>query len=144
MPAPAYDEANIFARILRGEVPCHKVYEDDVALAFMDVMPQADGHVLVLPKSPARNILDADPEVLGKLIARVQKIALAVKQALATDGLTILQYNEPAGGQTVFHLHFHILPRWKDVELRPHTGTQERPDVLEAFRAKIAAAMTPV
>jgi histidine triad (HIT) family protein len=144
MPASAYDETNIFARILRGDVPCHKVYEDDVSLAFMDVMPQADGHVLVLPKSPARNILDADPEMLGKLIARVQKIALAVKEALAADGLTILQYNEPAGGQTVFHLHFHILPRWKDVELRPHTGAQERPDVLEAFRAKIAAAMTPV
>ena len=75
MPAPAYDETNIFAKILRGELPCHKVYEDDVALAFMDIMPRADGHVLVLPKSPARNILDADPEILGKLIARVQKIA---------------------------------------------------------------------
>jgi len=112
MPTPAYDETNIFAKILRGEVPCLKVYEDDVALAFMDIMPQADGHVLVLPKSPARNILDADPQMLGQLIARVQNIARAVKEALAADGITILQYNEPAGGQTVFHLHFHIVPRW--------------------------------
>jgi histidine triad (HIT) family protein len=144
MPTPAYDETNIFAKILRGELPCYKVYEDEVALAFMDVMPQADGHVLVLPKSPARNILDADPGMLGKLMARVQKIALAVKEGLAADGVTILQYNEPASGQTVFHLHFHILPRWKDVTLRPHTGTPERPEVLEAFRAKIAAAITPL
>ncbi len=141
MPTPAYDETNIFAKILRGELPCHKVYEDDVALAFMDIMPRADGHVLVLPKSPARNILDADPAMLGKFMARVQKIAVAVKSALAADGITILQYNESAGGQIVFHLHFHVLPRWKDVELRPHTGVQERPEVLEAFRTKIAAAL---
>ena len=144
MPAPAYDETNIFAKILRGELPCHKVYEDDVAMAFMDVMPQADGHVLVLPKSPARNILDADPAMLGKLIARVQKIALAVKEALAADGLTILQYNEPAGGQTEFHLHFHIIPRWEDVELRTHTRVPEKAEVLEALRAKIAAAITQI
>ena len=143
MPSPAYDETNIFARILRGELPCHKVYEDDVAFAFMDIMPRADGHVLVLPKSPARNILDADPAVLCNLIARVQKIAVAVKSALAADGVTILQYNELAGGQIVFHLHFHVLPRWKGVELRPHTGARENPEVLEAFRAKIAAAIEP-
>jgi histidine triad (HIT) family protein len=141
MPAPAYDETNIFAKILHGELPCHKVYEDDVAFAFMDIMPRADGHVLVLPKSPARNILDADPAMLGKLIARVQKIARAVKDALGADGITLLQYNEPAGGQIVFHLHFHILPRWKNVELRPHTGAPEKPEVLEEFRAKIAAAI---
>jgi histidine triad (HIT) family protein len=139
----AYDETNIFAKILRGEVPCHKVYEDDVALAFMDVMPQADGHVLVLPKRPARNILDADPVLLGQLMTRVQKIARAVKEALAADGITILQYNEPAGGQTVFHLHVHIVPRWTGVELRRHTGALEKPKVLEAFRAKIAAAINP-
>jgi histidine triad (HIT) family protein len=144
MPAPAYDDTNIFAKTLRGELPCHKVYEDDVAMAFMDVMPQADGHVLVLPKSPARNILDADPAMLGKLIARVQKIALAVKEALAADGLTILQYNEPAGGQTVFHLHFHIIPRWEDVELRPHTRVPEKAEVLQALRAKIAAVITQI
>jgi len=143
MPSPAYDETNIFAKILRGELPCHKVYEDDVAFAFMDIMPRADGHVLVLPKSPARNILDANPEVLGQLIARVQKIAVAVKSSLAADGITILQYNELAGGQIVFHLHFHVLPRWKGMELRPHTGTQERPEVLEEFCRKIVAAIKP-
>lgn len=144
MPTPAYDDTNIFAKILRGELPCHKVFEDDVALAFMDIMPRADGHVLVLPKSPARNILDVDPEDLGKLMARVKRIALAVKAALAADGITILQYNEPAGGQVVFHLHFHVLPRWKDVELRPHTGTPEKPEVLEVFRKKIATAVETV
>lgn len=141
MPAPAYDETNIFAKILRGELPCHKVYEDDVALAFMDIMPRADGHVLVLPKAPSRNILDADPAILGKLIARVQKIARAVKSALKADGITILQYNEPAGGQVVFHLHFHIIPRWTGVELRPHTGAQEKPELLDGFAKKIAAAI---
>jgi len=144
MPTPAYDETNIFAKILRGEVPCYKVYEDDVALAFMDIMPQADGHVLVLPKSPARNILDADPQMLGQLIVRLQKIAIAVKEALVADGITILQYNEPAGGQTVLHLHFHILPRWTGVALRPHTGVAERPEVLETFRRKIVAALKPL
>jgi histidine triad (HIT) family protein len=141
MPAPAYDETNIFGKILRGELPCHKVFEDDVALAFMDIMPRADGHVLVLPKSPARNILDADSQMLGLLITRVQKIAVAVKSALVADGITILQYNEPAGGQIVFHLHFHVLPRWKGVELRPATSTQENPEVLEGFCKKIAAAI---
>jgi histidine triad (HIT) family protein len=141
MPVPAYDETNIFARILRGELPCHKVYEDEVAFAMMDIMPRADGHVLVLPKSPARNLLDADPEVVGKLITRVQKIARAVRSALAADGITVLQYNERAGGQIVYHLHFHILPRWNGVELRPHTGAQEKPEVLEGFCKKIAAAI---
>jgi histidine triad (HIT) family protein len=97
--------------------------------------------VLVLPKSPARNILDADPAILGKLIGRVQKIAVAVKSALAADGITILQYNEPAGGQIVFHLHFHVLPRWKGVDLRPHTGRRETPEVLEEFCRKIVAAV---
>lgn len=144
MPAPTYDDTNIFAKILRGELPCHKVFEDDVALAFMDIMPRTDGHVLVLPKTAARNILDIDPKVLEKLMPRVQKIALAVKTALAADGITILQYNEPAGGQIVFHLHFHVLPRWTDVDLRPHTGAMEKPEVLEEFRKKIAAAVKAV
>jgi histidine triad (HIT) family protein len=142
MPAPAYDETNIFAKILRGELPCHKVYEDDVAFAIMDIMPRADGHVLVLPKSPSRNLLDADPVILGKLIIRVQKMARAVKSALAADGITILQYNERPG-QLVFHLHFHILPRWEGVELRPPTARQEKPEVLEELCRKIAAAIEP-
>lgn len=141
MPPARYDETNIFAKILRGELPCHKVFEDDAALAFMDIMPRADGHVLVLPKALSRNLLDADPENLGKLIVRVQKIARAVKSALAADGITILQYNESAGGQIIFHLHFHILPRWKDVELRPHTGAQEKPEVLAGLAERIAAAI---
>ena len=141
MAGQAYDEGNVFAKILRGELPCYKVYEDELALAFMDIMPRADGHVLVLPKSAARNILDIDPEALSQLILRVQKVAKAVHAALAADGITILQYNEPAGGQIVFHLHFHILPRWTGVELRPHTGAQEDPKVLESFRAKISAAL---
>ena len=141
MPSSAYDDANIFAKILRGELPCHKVYEDEVALAFMDIMPRSDGHVLVLPKAPARNLLDADAESLSKLIIRVQKIARAVKSALAADGITVLQYNESAGGQIIFHLHFHILPRWQGVELRPRTGIQEKPEVLDAYAKKIAAAI---
>jgi histidine triad (HIT) family protein len=140
MPEPAYDETNIFAKILRGELPCHKVYEDDVALAFMDIMPRADGHVLVLPKAPSRNLFDADPAILGKLIARVQKIAVAVKSALAADGITILQYNERPG-QLVFHLHFHILPRWEGVELRPPTSRQEKPEVLAELAKNIAASI---
>src|SRR3984893_906218 len=143
MPSPAYDETNIFARILRGVLPCHKIYEDDVALAFMDIMPRADGHVLVLPKSPVRNILDADPAILGKLIARVQRIAVAVKSALAAEGVTNLLSSELAGGQIVFHLHFHVLPRWKGVELRPYTSAREMPEVLEGFCRKIVAAIKP-
>jgi histidine triad (HIT) family protein len=141
MPSPAYDDTNIFAKILRGEMPCHKVFEDDAALAFMDIMPRANGHVLVLPKAPSRNLLEADPEDLAKLIVRVQKIARAVKSAFEADGITILQYNERAGGQIIFHLHFHIIPRWTGVELRPHTGTQEKPEVLDGFAKKIAAAI---
>jgi histidine triad (HIT) family protein len=141
MPSPAYDDTNIFAKILRGEMPCHKVFEDDEALAFMDIMPRANGHVLVLPKVPSRNLLDADPGELSKLIVRVQKIARAVKVAGEADGVTILQYNERAGGQIIFHLHFHIIPRWTGVELGPHTGAQEKPEVLDGFAKKIAAAI---
>jgi histidine triad (HIT) family protein len=139
MAAPTYDESNIFAKILRGEVPCHKVYEDGVALAIMDVMPQADGHVLVIPKAPSRNILDADPDVLAALIQRVQKLARAVKAAVAADGVTILQFNESSSGQTVFQLHFHIVPRWEGVPLRPHSGVMANPEGL-AERAKTIAA----
>ena len=141
MPSPAYDDTNIFAKILRGEKPCHKVFEDDAALAFMDIMPRANGHVLVLPKAPSRNLLDADPEDLAKLIVRVQKIARTVKSAFEADGVTILQYNERAGGQIIFHLHFHIIPRWTGVELRPHTGAQEKPEVLDGFAKKIVTAI---
>jgi histidine triad (HIT) family protein len=141
MAEPAYEDSNIFAKILRGELPCYKVYEDDVALAFLDVMPQADGHVLVLPKAPARNILDVDPAVLAALTTRLQKLARAIRTALDADGVTVLQFNEAAGGQTVFHLHFHIVPRWAGVPLRPHSGVMEKPEKLAAIREKIVAAL---
>jgi histidine triad (HIT) family protein len=137
----AYDNTNIFAKILRGELPCHKIFEDDVALSFMDIMPRAQGHCLVIPKVPARNFLDLPPDDLAKFITRVQKVAQATKTGMRADGITLHQYNEPAGGQVVFHLHFHILPRWSGVELRPHTGVMEKPEVLEANCAKIVAAL---
>ncbi len=117
-----YDTNNIFAKILRGEIPCHKVYGDEATLAFMDVMPQADGHTLVIPKAPSRNLLDADPATLGALMATVQKVAKAVQMAFDAEGILIKQFNEAAAGQTVFHLHIHILPRYEGIELRPHTG----------------------
>ena len=137
----AYDSNNIFAKILRGEMPCHKVFEDDVALAFMDIMPRADGHTLVIPKTPARGLLDMPADALGPFMLRVQKVAAAVKRGMAADGLTIQQFNESAGGQIVFHLHFHILPRWDSVSLKPHTGQMEKPDLLAAHTAKIKAAL---
>jgi histidine triad (HIT) family protein len=137
----AYDNDNVFAKILRGEIPCYKVYEDNVALAFMDIMPRIDGHTLVIPKFPARTLLDADPDKLGELIKRVQKVAAAVKNSLGAEGLTLLQSNESAGGQVIFHLHFHILPRWEGTELKPSASAMEAPEVLEKFQARIAAAL---
>ncbi len=138
----AYDPQNIFAKILRGEIPCHKVFEDDVALAFMDIMPRADGHTLVIPKTPARGLLDMPADALGPFMLRVQKVAAAVKAATQAEGLTIQQFNESAGGQVVFHLHVHILPRWDGVALRPHTGQMADGEVLKAYAAKIAAALS--
>jgi len=137
----SYDESNVFAKILRGELPCHKVYEDDRVLAFMDVMPRADGHTLVIPKAKARNILDIAPEDLAELVKAVQKVARAVKAGMQADGLTIQQFNEPAGGQVVFHIHFHVLPRWDGVPLRPHTGQMEKPEALAARAERIRAAL---
>jgi histidine triad (HIT) family protein len=137
----SYDPANVFAKILRGELPCHKVYEDEHTLAFMDVMPRADGHVLVIPKNPARNLLDAAPEHLARAIATVQKVARAVKAGMKADGITLQQFNEPAGGQVVFHLHFHVLPRWHGVQLRPHTGEMAPSDVLKRHAEAIRAAL---
>ena len=137
----AYDDDNIFAKILRGEIPAAKVYEDDHVLAFMDVMPQADGHTLVIPKDKVRGILDVSPDVLAALIVRVQKVAAAVKKAFEADGLTVFQYNEKAGGQTVFHLHFHIVPRHDGREMKPHGGKTADPDILKKNAEKIAAAL---
>ena len=137
----AYDPSNVFAKILRGELPCHKVYEDETTLAFMDVMPRADGHVLVIPKNPARNILDIAPDDLCATYRTVQKVARAVKEAMGADGLTIQQFNESAGGQVVFHLHVHVLPRWDDIPLRRHTGEMADPGVLKEYAEKIRAAL---
>jgi histidine triad (HIT) family protein len=141
MAAPAYDDSNIFARILRGELPSHRVYEDDRVVAFMDVMPQGTGHTLVVPKAPSRNLLDADPAVLGPLFGAVRKVARAVKEAFAADGVTVMQFNEPASGQTVFHLHVHVIPRFEGVPLKPHSGQMEKPEVLAAGAEKIRAAL---
>lgn len=136
-----YDPNNVFAKILSGELPSHKVYEDARVLAFMDVMPRADGHVLVIPKKPSRNILDAAPEELGYVIGVVQTVAKAVKRAMKADGLTVQQFNEEAGGQVVFHLHFHIVPRHAGQSLRPQTGEFEKPEILAANAEKIRAEL---
>jgi histidine triad (HIT) family protein len=117
-----YDPNNIFAKILRGEIPSHKIYEDDHTFAFMDVMPQVDGHCLVIPKIGSRNLFDANPKVLAQLMTTVQKIANATMKAFEADGVQIRQYNEEVAGQTVFHLHFHVLPMKEGVPMKPHTG----------------------
>ena len=116
-----YDDANIFAKILRGEVPSARVYEDDQVLAFMDVFPQSRGHTLVISKaSKARNLLDVEPRVLEQLIAGVQRVARAVRVALKPDGIVVTQFNGAPAGQTIFHLHFHIIPRWEGQPLGRH------------------------
>ena len=138
----SYDPNNIFAKILRGEIPCHKVYEDGDALVFMDVMPQSPGHALVVPKAPSRNVLDADPEVLAKILPLVQKVAIASKAAFGADGITVWPFNEPAGGQTVFHLHYHVIPRYDGQPLRSHAGKMEDGEVLKANAAKLKAALS--
>jgi histidine triad (HIT) family protein len=136
-----YEPNNIFARILRGEIPSTRVYEDDGVVAFMDVMPQANGHTLVVPKAASRNLLDADPATLGPLMAVVQKIARAVRQAFNADGVTVIQFNEPAAGQTVFHLHFHVIPRFDGVPLKPHSGEMEKAEILQTNAEKIRTAL---
>jgi len=138
----AYDDQNILAKILRGEIPSTKVLEDESTLAIMDIMPRTQGHVLVIPKAPARTLVDIAPDDLAKLIMRVQKIAIAAKQAFDADGITLHQYSEAAGGQSIFHLHFHVMPRWTGVELRPHGAGMEKPEVLAANRDKIVAALS--
>ncbi len=137
----AYDDNNVFARILRGELPCHKVHEDDHTLAFMDIMPRATGHTLVIPKEKARTILDISPAGLTRLALSVQLVARAVRTGMQADGLTIQQFNESAGGQVVFHLHVHIIPRWEGEAMRPHAGAMAPGDELAAAAAKIRAAL---
>ena len=141
MAEASYDPSNIFAKILRGEIPSHRVYEDDAVVAFMDVMPQGAGHTLVVPKAPSRNLLDADPSTLGPLFTVVKQVALAVKKAFGADGVTVLQFNEPASGQTVYHLHVHVIPRFEGIALKPHTGQMEKPEVLAENAAKIRAVL---
>ena len=137
MTSAAYDSNNIFAKILKGEIPSYRVYEDEHTVAFMDVMPQSPGHTLVLPKSPSRNMLDADPASLQHAISVVQKVAIAVQEAFDADGVYIAQFNEPAAGQTVFHLHFHVIPRHEGVALKPHSGKMEDGAVLAENAKKI-------
>ena len=137
----AYDNDNIFAKILRGEAPAHTVYEDARTLAFLDVMPQADGHTLVLPKSPAQNIFDLDPEALGPLMRAVQTVAAGVRKAFPADGIRISQLNGPAAGQTVFHLHVHIIPCIEGKPRTPHGTSMADPAVLAGHATRLKAAL---
>ena len=137
----AYDPNNIFARILRGEIPCHRVYEDDNTLAFMDIMPQADGHTLVVPKTPGENIFDLPAEALAAAIRTTQIVAAAVREAFNPPGLMIAQLNGAPAGQSVFHLHFHIVPRYEGKELRMHAGETADSEVLSAHAARIRACL---
>jgi histidine triad (HIT) family protein len=141
MTSPAYDPGNIFAKILRGELPSTKVFEDDDVLVIMDVMPQGPGHTLVIPKAHSRNILDIGEEDLKRTIMVVQRIARAVKKAFDAPGVFVMQFNEPAAGQTVFHTHFHVIPRFEGVGLKPHVGGMADPRVLKGHAEKIKAAL---
>lgn len=136
-----YDSDNIFTKIIAGDIPCHKIYEDEETLAFMDVMPQSDGHCLVIPKKGSRNLLDAEPMTLGNLIVVTQMIAKAAKTAFAADGIMIQQFNEAPAGQSVFHLHFHVVPRYEGSALRHHTGQMADNELLAAQCEKIKAAI---
>ncbi len=138
----AYDPDNLFAKILRGEIPAVKVYEDEQSLAFMDVMPQSPGHTLVVPKAAAENLYDLSPEAGNAVLTTVQKLAPAVRDGMQADGIMINQFNGPAAGQTVFHFHMHIVPRFKGVPLRRHTGDMENNEVLESQAEKIRAALS--
>jgi len=138
---PGYDANNIFAKILRGELPAHKVYEDDKAFSFLDIMPRAPGHTLVIPKAPARTFLDIEPDDLAHLIKVTQLIARVAVKVFAADGLTIQQFNEPAGGQVVFHLHVHIIPRQTGVPLKPPATFKEDPAVLSDQALRLSSAL---
>ena len=137
---PAYDPDNIFAKILRGEMPCFKVYEDEHTLAFMDIMPRTDGHTLIIPKAPSRTMLDAQPEDLQHALVTCQKIAQAARQGFKADGILLQQSSESAAGQVIFHLHFHIMPRWDGVDLRP-PGQKADDAVLEEHAQRIRDAL---
>ena len=136
-----YDTDNIFAKILRGEMPCVKVYEDDNILSFMDVFPQSEGHTLVIPKAPSRNLLETNAKDIGRLFGAVQRITKAVETALKPDGITITQFNGAPAGQTVFHTHVHIIPRYDGKALGAHGGGMADMDELKALAEKISAAL---
>ncbi len=138
---PSYDSNNIFAKIIRGELPCYKIYEDDRSLVFLDIMPRAPGHALVIPKSPARNVLDISPDDLAHVAKVAQRVAKAGMQVFGADGVTIQQFNESAGGQVVFHLHVHVIPRKEGVAMKPPATEKEKPDTLADYAKKLAAAM---
>ena len=136
-----YDDQNVFAKILRGEMPCHQIYEDDKTLAFMDLMPRGDGHFLVIPKAPSRNIFDIQPDDLAAVFSVVQKLAKIAVKVFNADGSTIQQFSEPAGGQVVFHTHVHVIPRFSDVPLRPHTGEIADQEILAEHAEKMKEAI---
>jgi histidine triad (HIT) family protein len=136
-----YNPNNIFAKILRGEMPCIKVYEDDDAIAFMDIMPQADGHTLVVPKEAAVNLFDLSEQGAQAAILVTQRVARAVLAAFAPDGISIGQFNGAAAGQTVPHVHFHIVPRYADSTLRGHAREMQDPDLLKGHAERIIAAL---
>lgn len=133
----AYDRENIFAKILRGELPCEKVYEDAKTIAIMDIMPRGDGHTLVLPKAASRNLLDINTEDLAAVLETAQKIAQAQMQAFSADGVTLQQFSESAGGQVVFHTHVHVIPRHEGIPMRPHTGEMAEAAALAEHAAKL-------
>lgn len=137
----AYDPQNIFARILRGEIPCHKVFEDEYTLAFMDIMPQSDGHTLVIPKAPGENLFDTPADAVAATIRTTQRVAIAVRKAFSPPGVMIAQLNGAGAGQSVFHLHFHVIPRYHGVDLRMHAGAQADHGRLAEQAARIRAAL---
>jgi histidine triad (HIT) family protein len=140
----AYDPSNIFAKVLKGEIPCHKLYEDDDTLVFLDIMPRSEGHALVITKTAARDLFDVSPEALAKLMAVVKKLAPQIRDAVGADGVLVQQFNSAAAGQTVFHLHVHIVPVKEGVPLKPHTGQmadqRELTATAEKIRAKLRSA----
>jgi histidine triad (HIT) family protein len=136
-----YDPNNIFAKILKGDIPCHKIYEDEDTIAFLDIMPRSEGHALVITKTTARDLFDVDPAALAKLMAVVQKLAPKIKDAVGADGVLIQQFNGAAAGQTVFHLHVHIVPVKEGVPLKPHTGQMADQAELAATAEKIRQAL---
>jgi histidine triad (HIT) family protein len=136
-----YDPANIFAKILKGDLPCHKVHEDELALVMMDIFPQSKGHTLIVPKAASRNLLDADPAALAAVMPLVQRVARAVKSATGADGIRLVQFNEAPAGQTVFHLHFHVIPVYEGVPLGAHGGGKADDADLASLAKAIAAEL---